>query len=338
MPGSEEITNGMPVILLLTYQNRSGSTFLAQQLSRLENVLVCPESDALVEQFLEDPAGEFVTSSCLPALKQAIQDDPKMKMWDMQDQHFEWGEKHSPGNRLEAFSFFLDRYRKRIKPDADFILFKAERLIHLYPRIRKATRPGVDIRFVSLLRDIRAVYASQKRTPLLPGNRMMSRDPVATALDWNSRVRKTLKGARNREMRYIKYEHFILEFPRSLDMMLSAFGLPSGTQVKDAGDLASRLGPEWKTIHADLEQDAIPGKTDEWKGKLTEKEIFLIQGVSSKWIKKLDYQQIPLPAKTWKYYPLISQRILCYFYRHWRSRLIFHLFRKPGAGKTTKRT
>ena len=47
------------IIILLTYVNRSGSTYLANLLSASDHICVCPEGDKLVSLFLESPDKTF---------------------------------------------------------------------------------------------------------------------------------------------------------------------------------------------------------------------------------------------------------------------------------------
>ena len=67
-------------IILLTYVNRSGSTYLANLLSASENICVCPEGDRLVSLFLENPGVPFhYNTQWETKLSKILRSDGKLK-------------------------------------------------------------------------------------------------------------------------------------------------------------------------------------------------------------------------------------------------------------------
>src|SRR4030042_639020 len=148
--------------IFLTYVNRSGSTYLANLLDSSPKILACPEGDFLVTFFLENPGGKFrFDDKTRSRLTNIFSTDIKLQCWREGKSFFSGLEKAI--NNLEAFLTILINYRNQVKPDAEFILLKAERIIYLVRKIQKVSIKHT-IRFISIIRDPRAVFASQKRT------------------------------------------------------------------------------------------------------------------------------------------------------------------------------
>ena len=168
-------------IVFLTYVNRSGSTYLANLLSASDDICVCPEGDMLVSLFLESPGKAFRLDRHRRAeLEKLIHADSKLKYWGIGDDIFNVLEEVN--SNIAVFLAFLQYYQLNQKPEASFILFKAERLADLIPVIEDSRISGNTFKYISMIRDPRGVYESQKRTQVPGTGRSMSSNPVFTAI------------------------------------------------------------------------------------------------------------------------------------------------------------
>ena len=139
-------------VVFITYLNRSGSTFLVNQLSKDPKVLVMPEGEILVTKLLFNPRG-IPQRNILKILRK----DAKIKHWV-------WNIKDLPDSDLPltnagVFFYLIDKYRQKNAPDAEIVVFKAWELIETVGRIPSGLVADYNVRFYGLIRDLRAVAA-----------------------------------------------------------------------------------------------------------------------------------------------------------------------------------
>jgi len=315
----------LPQIILLAYMNRSGSTFLAQQLSTSENILVCLEAEVLVSEFLEDPGRKFCFASRIGHLKQIWTTDYKLKEWAKANPNPDWERLKAASNNLEAFCLLLAFYRDQVKPGATHVFFKAERLIYLFGKIGKAARKGMIFHPLVLIRDVRAIYESQIRTPMLPRNEPMSRDPVKTALDWNRFVRESSKLASRGSVEIIFYELFLRDLQVILHRLKKRLGIAGLWDKNGQGDVYERLSVEMKKIHRSIQGKSDCQKIDQWKSLLKPEEITVIECLSDRWLKRSGYVLIgPGKKNIWQKRTL-SLKWMAYHSKRWKDKIVFHL-------------
>jgi hypothetical protein len=316
-------------IVLITYINRSGSTFLANLLSSSNDICVCPEGDAVVRLFLEAPGEKFSYSiNGLQELNKSLKLDPKWAIWNIQDEVRTCLEK--AGTRLEAFFEILKCYRDRNKPDARTVIFKAERISALMKKIVLADKgnSGATVKFLSLVRDPRAVVASQMNT-CHPGSTVpMSENPVWTAIRWKIFQEQILEsGSGPASQMILKYEDMISK-PEETIRGISGFLQINLTGVSPGkGDLYPRLPVEIRHIHPLADKSALVDRIEGWRSRLTPENIYLVEKTCRKYLTRFGYQRISK-----RFRPSLELEGFCqtllFFARRWYLKLLFYF--NPG--------
>jgi hypothetical protein len=277
-------------ILFLTYVNRSGSTYLSNILSSSDDVCVCPEGDLLVRIFLEDPGRKIqLTSRSFEKIAGLFREDHKMRSWDLNETLHECLENTS--TNIEAFAAVLNCYRNAFKPGAVQVLFKAERLPALMERIRRAAGDvGQDIRFLSLVRDPRAVIASQKLTRITETGKIMAGNVVVSARKWTVDVRRVMNHqATEDDTMIIKYESLIEETGRNLKRISAFCSVDLTGCLPEHGDLETRLAREERRIHSRIGMPPDPGRIKAWANSLATEDIYLIERLAASVMSDLGY-------------------------------------------------
>src|SRR4030042_500836 len=224
--------------IFLTYVNRSGSTYLANLLDSSSRILACPEGDFLVTFFLENPGGRFrFDDKARSRLTNIFSSDTKLQCWGD-------GKSFFPGlelakNNLEAFVSILVNYKNQVKPNAEFILFKAERIVYLVRKIQKVDI-GHTIRFISIIRDPRAVFASQKRTCFPETLKIMSDNPVKTTVKYKSYLKIALSLQSDNNI-LLKYENLITNYYSIIQYLGSFLGIDLSEENPKKGTFNQRL-------------------------------------------------------------------------------------------------
>jgi len=284
-------------LIFLTYVNRSGSTYLASHLNRSEKILACPEAEILIDLFLTEPEKKFKYNKIHLRLKKLIAADKKLKYWHLSQDDIV--KLKSAKTRFNAFLSVIHAYKERVKPKADIVVFKAERLIDLFPRIHSYCFNKYKVYFISVIRDCRAVYASQNRTSWPGKKKVMSRNPIRTAKYWVNHVEKILS-VNSPRFYIIKYELLIREFSKVIDNVFSRLGVENPDVIQQSEDFYNRLPEDHKKIHQNLLSPPDHQKIEEWKLNLKQQDIYLIEKYSGLYLGKMDYQlsNLSLPEFT----------------------------------------
>ncbi len=142
-----------------------------------------------MQKFLEAPEKNFIlTDKSGTKLLQNLNLDWKFKHWGMSQE--DMVSLSSKSNNFDAFCSILKLYRDKVKPQASKILFKAERIIYLWDRLKKGYHGDNLLHLIAVVRDPRGTYASQKNTIWPGSDRPFSQNPVHTSILWNSYIKE----------------------------------------------------------------------------------------------------------------------------------------------------
>ncbi|MCK4854752.1 MAG: hypothetical protein KAT31_10830 [Bacteroidales bacterium] len=294
-------------IVLLTYVNRSGSTYLANLLSASDDICVCPEGDLLVSLFLESPGKAFrLDKHRRTKLVKLIQSDSKLKYWGVGDDIFNILE--DADSNIVAFLAFLHYYQLNQKPEASCILFKAERLADLFSAIENSRGSGNTFKYLSIIRDPRGVYESQRRTQVPGTGRSMSSNPVYTAIYWNHHIRAILKCRKHIDCYQILYNDFIWKMDEVIRTLSIYLGLDLKGITAVEGDLSERLPDSHRLIHQTISDIPLQEKIDEWRKELNQEEISLIERKCKRYFGEFGF----VASRTDHYVPAITCKMNYY--------------------------
>jgi hypothetical protein len=309
--------------IFLTYVNRSGSTYLANLLDSSPKILACPEGDMLVSFFLEDPGRIFIFDDQTKSrLIRIFSDDLKLQCWGE-------GESFFPGlkianNNLEAFFTILINYKNQFKPGTEHILFKAERIVFLVRKILKV-RTNHTIRFLSIIRDPRAVFASQKRTLIPEIKQLMSKNPVRTALFWKGHIRRSISESNQNKLCILKYEDLIIDYNRTIRVISVLLDTDLSDINPERGSLYKRFSEDHKLIHINVEKPPDSGKICEWENHLNKTEILKIDFLTNKILTKFGYKTKYWGFQWLEIFPIILPAIVYYYARKIFQKILFRL-------------
>jgi hypothetical protein len=306
-------------IILLSYVNRSGSTYLTNLLSSSGEILGCPESDWIVRELLEDPGAAFQNR---PDIAGEVSADPKMKAWKFARDEMQ---KIPPGlTNIEVFVHLLEIFRRKTKPGANYVVFKAERLAFLYSKINRCGTTGSKFIFFYLYRDPRAVWYSQQRTinPLI--FRPFSSDPVRFAQSWRRHIAASLKLSKTMNLHLVRYEELILDLENQCRFLEDELGLARNTLQPGKGDYSQLIPEDHKAIHKSVTLEPLQGKISEWKTNLSQPEISTVEYVSG----LRDYNYEPLATPPGIIRAICIQLLISYYnFWHFLKRTIYKLRR-----------
>jgi hypothetical protein len=310
-------------IVFISYLNRSGSTYLSNLLSKSSEICVCPESDALVELLLLRPA-KFPGSSTLKKLKIAIISEPKLSAWKLSQ-----GILNKISGDSTCFEYFIHivkGYRDQVKPDAGTIVFKAERLIHLYLPLHSHCHSRYSLKWISIIRDSRAIYNSQKNT-YFPGTvRKMANSPVVTAMRWNVFLRKNLQYTVFSDFFLIYFEKLVQDVNNEFDAVIKFLGIKSFNVMSVTGDLSIRLPDSHKRIHERIDELPNTDTISKWRQGLNLWEKWVLQYLNKKYLRQFDYSILNFRRSTLIFAIIAYTLVLYYSELSFCKRVIFKLW------------
>ena len=187
-------------IILITYLSRSGSTLLSSLLSRYKKILVFPEAEILVTHILKSK--KKITPS--QKLFRYLESDKKFREWDIDLSEIDFLD---TSNNIEVFLKILEQYRRKTKPDATIIVFKAFELINCYHLFHNNKSIKIKPHFIALIRDPRAIFASQQESISELTKQPINTNPLITSTNWRKLIDFCKTQLGNSDFSITKYEN-----------------------------------------------------------------------------------------------------------------------------------
>jgi hypothetical protein len=306
-------------IIFITYINRSGSTYLANLLSKYDGVLVCPEADILINKFLVDPSIPFnFNADEKKSIENIIRFDNKLKFWNFSVQEMEV--LINAKCNFEAFLNILIIYKNKIKPDANTIVFKGDILIFFFNKFIKFVSAELNIQFISVFRDIRAVYNSQNITRG-SNNKNLSNNPVKTSVLWNDYMKLSEALSCEEKFHPVKYEDLINNSKEVFKQLIGIFDIDL-TKINPSGDLFRRIPDHLKFMHFRINDTPDQKRISAWVNNLSKVDVFLIEKTSGKILSQKGYKLINLKLN---YFCFFVAAI--YYYSDYYLKFLYNKFR-----------
>jgi hypothetical protein len=280
-------------VIFLSYINRSGSTYLANQLSKSSDICSCPECDILYELFLSKPL-KYISGSTnsLNFLRDRLLGDSKFKQWNISYKEIE--QLIVPEKRnIDVFLGFLFLYQNNVNSNAKLIIFKYSWSINLINRMTQVLIKQYNLYWIALVRDIRAIYYSQVNTISPATNKSMCNNWYKLAREYNLFSRLVNINEENLIIS-IKYEDLIRRTSKHL-MYLSKhlkFSFEKEWIFSKGGYVNKQLLNSYKTIHPHIDSFPDPEHIDKWKAIESQIDISLLSKFSNNSMKKNGYHDL----------------------------------------------
>ena len=314
-------------LLFISYINRSGSTFLANEFSKYSSILACPEAEVLVNYFIRRNEPFYCKPDKLRSLlSEIITRDPKLKYWNLKISDFSDLDKYQ--NNFEIFLDILRKYRDQVKPESSTILFKADTIAYYYNQIPDESYEKNDITFISIIRDGRASYASQRETIGARKQKPMNRNPVKVAKLWKNWITFFANHEKDPRFIIIRYEELIMNFQTQFDHLLSNLKLQDEIGKKmNKGDLCERIPPNQRSMHKNILKPPLQGNIGKWRYLLPSSHIAIFEKIAREELIQTNYDLMnPLSNRAWTY----ILYIYFWFIHIYHSSILKKWIRKTG--------
>ena len=244
--------------IFLNYINRSGSSFLANTLSRCSEICVCPEGDILFDILCWRPNRTVSIKKWRKKIIPLLVNDFKLQTWNLNTDDYMDIVSH-PKNAFELFIKLLNTYQKKHFPQANTIVFKHPEMLHL----RTTLENRQNFQLLLLVRDPRAVFESQRQSFLKPYNKIMNVSCTNVIRSYH-RMYNYLHN-KTAKYHYIKYEDLILNFDKTLENLTAYYALPSFKTWNNSGHYYTSIPQQLMNIHPIIQEPPQAERIHRWK-------------------------------------------------------------------------
>jgi len=265
-------------LFFLSYINRSGSSFIAQQLSKYDDIFVFPEGDALIDKYLLKSKINLKSDYLINFFSKDI----KLKNWDITEKEINTIVlKYN--SKKDIFLNILLTFKNKYKPDANILIFKMQNAFIKYNKLKDNINHNIGL--ISIIRDPRAIFISQKNSLDPYSTKPFNINPLITAYYWNSYINKILS---NKNNIIIKYEEYVVKKIKVEYVILDQ--ISSNKKKSDKGitywDL---LSDREKKLHANIDKKPQIESINKWKQTIKPYELSIITKICKNNLLKQKY-------------------------------------------------
>ena len=268
-------------ICFLAYETRPGSTILSKYLTENYNVFVVPECNFIIDILKRYYISHSLEESDKQDLLDLIASNRKFSAWGISE------------NLKEIVNFednllisslivkILVLLNHQFSPNSILIL-KKESYPSVFNQLVKIIR---DAKLLYIVRDLRAVYASQKNSIYTKTGQPFSKFGVKTAISWNLHLKRSYfirdDGS---ETKFIKYEEFVLA-PKTTTKQ---FGFDP-IEITDGIKNHYVVPEKYNQRHANVDKQPNLASINNWRTKINYLEGIIIELFCIKYMKKCGY-------------------------------------------------
>jgi hypothetical protein len=311
----------VPALFFVVFFPRSGSTLLADLLTRHPDVAVAPEADFLQRLVRSLDTRDLPISSPvqLSGLLDIMYTDPKFTTWDLpraQLQNHLMGRLPmltSDGVRLTTALACQRRYggcgsRLYGYKKGGWYARNASLLKSFFP----------EARFIHIVRDGRAAYASARGAIGSLTGKPLADSPRAAAREWRNTVRAFESVRREEWALEIRYETLVTHPVETLRAVLDFLGVrsdePLVRHLLEPHESAYVVQPQ-AHLHVNVGKEPNPSRIDAWQSQLAQDETEVFERIAGLELEQRGYRLMYAP-KTSLVLLILKRRVDALRLRH----------------------
>ncbi|NEN90424.1 MAG: sulfotransferase [Okeania sp. SIO3H1] len=261
---------------LLVYDSRSGSTFLSNLLVKSAPIAIAPESD-FISAIIQNYRQKIITDKQdLENILEITFSDQKFSDWNLDcDEIYKYIQLNSPTSIRDFILLICTLYKEKKFPDSEVFGLKKSTYLKLHRTINKLFPQS---KFISIVRDGRAVFNSKKNSIYSVTGKPFETNPYSAALEWS----KILKLIREVDQNYpgrmaiVQYEQMIQEPEATVKTLCQFLGIKS-SETNNQYSIPDRYG---KDLHQNIHKEPLVDRIEAWQQDLSDREILAFEVVS----------------------------------------------------------
>jgi LPS sulfotransferase NodH len=294
-----------PQIAFLLYANRSGSTFLASGLANARNVGVTIEGTFFAR--LVEKNTTILEDADVDAVLRLLIADITFGDWNIDEARLRELLMALPrsANVEDVIRVILQLYF-----DDDSLKYHIIKAPRLYFHVHRMRQLFSSPKFIHIVRDPRAVYASRLRSRVLRMNQSMANDPVAFARGWRRHV-SGLHMEQGADFLEIRYEDLIGDHEQTMARVcgfLADPDLPAPVfkPVFSENRYYERIPQNQKHLHKHVKVNVpVHDRVEGWRKELDETDVHLLQWITRREMKRLGYEPVSVAPSARRWWRLV---------------------------------
>jgi len=277
-------------IIFLVYQNRSGSTFLANQLSRHSEICVCPEALSPIRHLFGLIGSRKQIKERINLLLNEIETEHKISSWEINRNEIT-SKILKCTDDMDVFYTLLDFFADKYKPKSNTIVFKMPFFFELMMnRNWTDLRAGRDVHIIFLVRDVRAIFNSQRQSISTNLGRPMQISAARCAQHWKRYINKLKKWETFAACTIVFYEELICNYAMEMPRIFARLGFDKIDieSLKNA-QLEKQIPKEQQLLHKNISKPPINERINAWKKDLKNNEVIIIEFIASDEMIRMGY-------------------------------------------------
>ena len=269
-------------LIILNYIDRSGSTFLANQISKFSEILVFPETCFFSGYLLKNPQQKFkVDNSLKRRISILLEEKNQLHQWHLSELvNRNWSKETA---NIDVFFEMLRIYAEKHNSKARIWVFKQPNMFTLIENNNKLKVPGLEIKYICIIRDPRAVFNSQLKASRDFPDLSFYKNPLVAAYTWLYFYNKTKSFSGNSDFYLVYYEQLISRYNEEFSALMKFLehNVNSDLYCKK-GKLFELLSETEKSLHSKINDEPDILRIDAWKEELKPLMIRLIDNYALK--------------------------------------------------------
>lgn len=314
-------------IVFLTHMARSGSTLVARELDRFENLSVGIE-ESLPDGIMK---GEEVLLE-----SRADLDDYLERAW--QDQKLaDWGvERDALRMRLITNHSFPIRFPEILEellglylnPQPTGYLVHKKGPYYLYvDRLRQLFPEAM---FIHIDRDPRGIYNSQKKAKRSNSGQIMAEPLTTFAFQYLAAQQAVRRYQKEPYFHVVRYEPFLKDPRKELLRIMDFLGLQN-TRVREHAGYFEKIPGGQHHLHGNLESRILPERALSWKEELGAEELYFFQQALGKTLLRKGYPLVRVQPFSLKAKVSVWCKLIWFYMKHTLRVLCPVMYRLAGG-------
>ena len=280
-------------LCFIVYDARSGSTYLGNVLDKHPALVVPPETNFIGTILHHWRRDSIESESELSTVNEILRRDDKFADWQVDIEDFRRRiSRRLPVSLSQYFTALFSSYAKRLDSRPSCICIKKDTNLFAFQRIK---RVFPNSKFINIVRDGRAVFASKKSALHSRTRKPFETNPVRAALDWvevNEWFIALCKSFPEDSI-LVYYEEFLENTESEIGNILDFLGLERmHIDWRRLHDSDSKLVTDRyiKTgIHRNVQKRPQLDRINAWKKNLSFSEVALYEAVAGKYLMRHNY-------------------------------------------------
>lgn len=267
---------------VLVYEPRSGSTIISKFITENMNAFVLPECSMLISILTRYHVDQNINVEVETNIIKIISRDRKISDWGIEKE----AKTLLTDKKSKKISDFIKRIveilKKKYAP-AKYLILKKESYLIVFHQLLEIFS---DLDIIFVVRDPRAVFASQKNSLYTLTNQPFSTSSIKTAFSWNLQFRRLRSIETDKAEQFIiKYENFVINPKESLKSMKMEDFENGNTQ-----EISYLLPRKYKTLHKNVLTPPNHKISLNWESNVNWYEKLLIELICYKNMRSMEYK------------------------------------------------